>query len=217
MLGEALLLSAGGRTPRPFPFVAASATSEASGTSHVVNLPSGIASGDLLIVCFTTTNNTTFTWPSGWTLLATIVSNNYETEVRYRIADGTEGASITVTTGASGSTAHCAVRITDHGSGVNAPEAAIAHAANSSINPPGLTPTGGAKNYLWLEGYGINGTGTSTGQSTNYTMIANTSNGAPDTAIAYRELNAATEDPGLMSATSVVRWIAWTIAVYPET
>jgi hypothetical protein len=126
-----------------FPAVGATATStQASGTSHTVTLPTGIAAGHLLVAIFGLRLATTVTWPAGWTPIST--ANLYY--VAYRVADGGEGASITVTTSAARTSAHHVYRITGQHSA--APE--IASADSATVNPPSLTPSWGADDTLWL-------------------------------------------------------------------
>ncbi|MGB8248635.1 MAG: hypothetical protein WCE98_11555, partial [Chlorobium sp.] len=64
------------------------------GTSQTVNLPSGIVAGDLLVI-FIHTISATLTRPDGWTSLASF-SNDGTAYVWGRIADGSEGASLSV-------------------------------------------------------------------------------------------------------------------------
>jgi hypothetical protein len=86
----------------PFPAVQTTNTSgeSANVTSHTVNLPANISAGDLLIVFFSCDGDSTVTWPTadGW---ASIFhqTNSVTLDIGYKIADGTEGATITVTTG----------------------------------------------------------------------------------------------------------------------
>ena len=82
-----------------FPTVAATNTSSsAPATSHTVSLPTGIVSGDLLIVTFASNANAiTHSWPAGWTELYDQTSGTMSGSAAYRRADGTEGGTITVT------------------------------------------------------------------------------------------------------------------------
>lgn len=97
-----------------FPVVAASAATNASAdqTTHVINLPSGIAAGDLLAVWFTkdATGGTVST-PSGWTLSGSASATD-TAHLFTRTASGSEGATVTITTSLSESSSAVALRIT---------------------------------------------------------------------------------------------------------
>lgn len=220
-----------GSFPYVCPTCTATSLETSSVTSHDVSLPSGIVSGDLLIVKFTTSGgdgSTTITWPPGWTQFFNVAVEN-GTRVRlaaaYRQADGTEGATIIVTTSRSGDSAHHAYRISGaENPAVQPPQASAGATGNSnSPDPDSLTPTGGAKDYLWLaisghddgnDGYIL------PAPTTNYTnLLANESSGAAGVSAgsARRELNAASQDPGAFTLddTNTHYWVAATIAVYP--
>lgn len=69
-------------------------------TDHTVDLPAGILAGNLLLVIFTITKLYTITFPDGWIELMSYNGFAFDpkTTIMVRLADGTEGASITVTT-----------------------------------------------------------------------------------------------------------------------
>ena len=95
------------------PVVESTATSSSdSGTaSHTVNLPSGIVSGDLLLVVFATDNGQTVTWPAGWESIFTKSVSRVVLDVGVRDADGNEGSTITVTTSGPDESASTSYRI----------------------------------------------------------------------------------------------------------
>ncbi len=134
-----------------FPTVAATNGGyDGTGTSHTVNLPSGIVAGDLLIVFFDSYTNLTVTFPSGWTKLFDGNSGTYgQTLVcYYRVADGTEGSTIAVTTSASEPTAHTSYRITGYS---GAPTCGtLATGTNTNPDPPSCSPGWGAQDILWI-------------------------------------------------------------------
>jgi hypothetical protein len=91
------------------------ATSQSSNTaSAVVSLPSGIQVGDLLVAAIGCRDNRSYTWPAGWNEAGDANAGEYgSATVGWRIADGTEGATITVTASASATTMrHCSARFT---------------------------------------------------------------------------------------------------------
>jgi hypothetical protein len=100
-----------------FPTVQATNTSveNAQTTSHTVALPSGIQPGELLIVIFGYKSGTdnTVTWPNGWyQFFQSDRVTNVGARAAYRWADGSEGTTITVTTGLSRDSTHISYRIT---------------------------------------------------------------------------------------------------------
>jgi hypothetical protein len=121
--------------------------------------------------------------------------------------------------------AHNAYRITGAADpAVQPPEAASTPytTAGSSIDPPSLTPTGGAKDYLWLAVAGWRRTGLSaTTDPTNYTNAIEGSSGGNATGTKLRslrrQLNGASEDPAAftLSNTTSERRVGATIAVHP--
>lgn len=128
--------------------------SPADASTHSINLPASIASGDLLAV-FVTTNGATLTTPTGWSVFASSpTSNSTRVSASYRIADGTEGSSLSIT--ASASTPLCAItyRIVNNRSGVTAnSDLATSAGSFSSTTTPnpgtGFSPWGSAEN-LWI-------------------------------------------------------------------
>jgi hypothetical protein len=198
-----------------FPVVQATNTSVTTpaATSHVISLPAGIVSGNLLLAIFGIGGNTVGSWPAGWTELwgTELPASVGRLECRYRIADGSEGATITVTTSGALTSSHTTYRI-DTFSG-NAPVAGTtATATSTNANPPSLTPSWGAKDTLWIAVAGVSGSAPSAAPA-NYTNLLTAA--TPTTlGSARRELNAATEDPGVFTSAND-QWAANTIAVEP--
>lgn len=207
-----------------FPVVEDTATSSETGlvTSHTVDLPAGIVANELLIglihahsrgdVC-------TFTWPGGWTELLDfqIAGSSEAMSVAYRLADGTEGASIEVTTtGLGRRSSHSTYRLSGiEDPATQAPEvSAGATGSSTTPNPDEATPTGGAKDYLWLAVAGIRGKTATI--PTNYTDRVQIIGSVEQTSItsARRELNAASENPGTFTIVQT-SWLACTVAIHP--
>jgi hypothetical protein len=208
-----------------FPTVAATTSSNAGAfvTSHVVDLPSGVSSGDLLIVFFAGYNNSagyTSTWPDGWSQLYNV---SYGTGVNvsnvaayYRHADGTEGSTITVT-GSNGESTHISYRITGWDSSTPPEAASPVGGTNANPNPPSLTPSWGTADTLWIatanSGF-VNHT--VSGYPSNYTngmSQRSTAGSAIVQGSARRELNASSEDPGTFTFSGTSNWKAATVAV----
>lgn len=207
-----------------FPVVAAvNASHEAVSGSHTCNLPAGIVSGDLLIAAaFCSLGTQAISWPAGWSVLDEGASygSEFYFSVRYRIADGTEGSSISLSSG--GGTLNWASRswrIT--GAVSSAPEATASAPSGSDTtpDPPSLSPSWGALDTLWIALFGQetgSGGQSVTAYPTNYSSNQhgdfqnNAGHGS-----AERNLNAATEDPGTFTTTVNARWRAVTVAVRP--
>jgi hypothetical protein len=206
----------------PFPAVQDTNTSVETidVTSHTVNLPPNISAGDLLIVFFSCDGIETVTWPTadGWASIFHQTNAN-TLDIGYKIADGTEGATITVDTGSSEQSAHISYRITGHDY-AQAPEVSTGATGNStSPNPDSLTPTGGAKDYLWIAVEGNDdGQSAASAYPSNYTNGQTNNSGASggaNVAVARRELNASSEDPGAFT-TPLEKWVACSVAVHPR-
>lgn len=208
-----------------FPVIADSNNSiEGSDTStHTVSLPANISAGDLLIVLFSNDGDDTVSFPAGWTQL---FSDTYSVYTRfsaaYRKADGNEGASISVTTSGSERSAHISYRITGAADpDTQAPEVSTSNSDRTdSPDPNSLTPTGGAKDYLWIACVGSDDLDLATGYPTNYsngeTYRATTSSGGSVVSAAKRNLNASSENPGTFTLANSEEWVAYTIAVHPS-
>jgi hypothetical protein len=207
------------------PVVEATATSstETAGTTHTVALPTGILSGDLLVAGFAVDGNqrqVTVTWPAGWAELFDLMNDdNFAVEaecggsIAYRVADGTEGSSITVTTSESETSAHTVYRI----SGAGTPEFAPARSLttpDASPDPPELTYSGGSGNHLWLAWSFSDDLDAVTGFPTDYTdgiTVSAGSSGACTIGSARRKLAAATDNPGVFTLAATEEWVAATV------
>lgn len=193
-----------------FPSIESSTSNtNSSGTSHTINLPSIKDKGKLLLVTIGTSSNPTITWPTGWTqLFSAAQGTNLTLASAYKVAAGTEGSSITVTTSAS-VTSSCQSYTVITYQGVPVTTTAVTGAATTNPDPPSLTSGFGAVNTLWLvlAGDSVN----VTAYPSLYTGVAVTGT-TPYLAGAYRQLNAASEDPEVFTAASG-NWVANTIAI----
>ncbi len=214
-----------------FPAVQTTATTNGTTAtaSATVNLPAGIVAGDLLLVLHRCAVAGALGFPIGWTELkdASVDAADDQQGLAYRQADGSEGASITVTQG-NGKFASIAYRISGaEDPATQAPEvSADATGASTIPDPATLTPTGGAKDYLWLLLGGWEGEQTSppAGNPTNYANPLGADSGIAAAittncrvASAGRSLNAASEDPPSWTISVSDDWTAWTLAIHPAT
>ena len=137
-----------------FPGIEATNTSNSlPTTSHVINLPDGVSSGDRLLVLISVDNVVSFTWPSGWTKLHSSTNSTVSLSVGYRDPDGTEGFTgtddtITITTDIQESSSHISYIIRDFDRN-QAPEVSTgASGSNTSPDPDTITPSTGSDRYL---------------------------------------------------------------------
>lgn len=205
-----------------FPSVVTTNTSvdDTDTLNHTVSLPSGIVSGNLLIVPFCTDGDESVGFPAGWTEIFELAFGIVTLAVAYRKADGTEGATITVTTGTTEQSSHCSYHITGHEDPTTqAPEISVGGLdISANPDPDSLTPTGGAKDYLWLAIHGHDVNRTTDAFPTSYSNgISTQGANAAGTGIgcAERQLNASSENPGTFTISASQRWVAATMAVHP--
>lgn len=211
-----------------FPSIAATATTSrpVAETSSPVNLPAGIAAGNLLLVFFRSAGPGTIGWPAGWTEIAEDASDGSfdVTAIAWRKADGAEGATISVS---HGSAKACALawRITGAEDPLVQPPILSGVAVGFNGNPDSLllAPTSGARDYLWLSMAGVAGISSVLFFPIDYPLAqlqeGSGSADTPDTNCrcyaAARLLNAASENPGPFVIDTFLQWTAWTVAVHP--
>jgi len=125
-------------------------------TTHNVSMPATVDAGDLLIVIISIKDSAsnTFTTPSGWTAIANDDNAPFVHQgIFAKDADGTED-STTVNFATSSAATGCAqcYRISGWGGTLASDLEAGTYGPHGGTapNPPSLTPTGGAKDYLWM-------------------------------------------------------------------
>ena len=201
-------------------------TSTTSTTSHVVSLPTGYAAGDLLLIMFVV-HSSTATTPSGWTLVDTngVNSNSDNAYIFAKLATGSEGSSVTITTSASNLASGISVAITGARSSLTGMiEFAKLATTSTSLtpNPPSLTPTWGSARNIWIAvAFSQDGNYTFSSYPTNYTdkQAIQQTGGFPGNSVimAGRILSASTEDPGVFTTTANARvWTTYTLAIRPQ-
>jgi hypothetical protein len=209
----------------------AAATGATAATSHAVTLPATVSAGSLLMIFgrVAITGAVAITG-GGWTIIQD--SSDASDDVTFfawrdTLADGTEdGTSVTVTHGNAKMSAHSVSITGAENPATQAPQSStVAVAATTTPNPTACTPTGGAKDYLWLWFGAWDGEQTLTKTApANYTDRADVGTGTgglPTTntqqKVGDRQFNAASEDPGACGTLSVAPtgWTAWAIAVHP--
>ncbi len=188
-----------------------------SGTSFSVLMPTGIEAGQALVMIVRYYEPpTAVSTPAGWTLLtSTINGGNGSMAIFAKTAAGGDGT-VSVTTTAAVTNKHATVlRLEDfYGDVANGAAAASENTAGTSPDPPSLSaPWGSAKN-LWVACATV-GNGATITYPANYTLSQYASGAnAPRLALAAREREASSENPGAFSVSSAAaRPIAATIVV----
>ena len=203
-----------------YPVIEATAYSSenAYAQMHDVTLPAGIAADDLLLVFFTISSEQdgSVLTPSGWTqLYAVTIGTKGHERCFYRVATGSEGATLTVDSSPGGGvSASTAYRITNYDGVPSCGTAATGTSA--SPNPPSLSPSGGSGRFLWIAAAHTSASVSGTAPS-GYSNLLNANTGVGNawhaqTLTAEREYEGATEDPGVFTITSAL-WAANTVAV----
>lgn len=199
-------------------------TAAAACTSCVVNIGSPLV--DQLVFVFVSINgNTTISWPGGWTELqadATDGDSQVTTSAGYKVAAGSEGATITITLGASQTLAATAYVIVNY---TGTPEAGTAVGTAAGVpstapDPPLLTPAGGSADYLWLACAGTdNGAALTTAfvadRGTGGFAETRTGAGVGDAAAMCEIVwaTAASRDPAAFTISASQEWVANTFSV----
>lgn len=193
----------------------------ADATSHLVNMPAVVSSGDLLIALIAVDGNPTITTPSGWTFLQqSNVTTIVKGAVYYKVAAGTEGGTtVDFATGTSERMMAQVVRI-QAGTYSGTPESAVANTA-SSVNPdpPNLTPSWGALNTLWIAMSSMDNTRTVSVYplANNQVRTANASTGTAYVTLATCSTNnsGSSLNPGTFTINIASDSVNFTIAVRP--
>ena len=209
------LVGEGDEPPPPDGVVAGTTTHYSSASSHDVPLPNETESGDVLIMFVRRWGGGTgLAAVTGWTTLRT-QSSNGQSRLYVRVADGNEGATVTVGTGGLGLSAVVhAVR--------GAEGSVEANSVAFSANPPSLSPSWGSDNALWVAGLALRMTDdidpSITGTPDDYDdltfVTGTTATNTAHVATARRVLETATQNPSTWSYTANDSTPhAWTIAV----
>lgn len=199
-----------------------------AGTTHTVNLPGSLVSGNLILILLDKGSTAaTFNADGAWTELVDENAGNGIT-IWYRVSDGAEGATKAFTSSASTRSAHTSYQISGaEDPGTQAPElSTVATGTSANPNATTCTPTGGAKDYLWITMFGQAGeqldddsltTVTPTGFSNPLEKTCGTAgtNLGGMIASAEQQLNAASLDATAWTSSDATAWRAYTIAIHP--
>jgi len=204
-----------------FPQVAATSKNTTAGAAtHAITMPSGIVAGHLLLIFFATDGDNTVTDWDGFTQIYSGSNGTASSfHIGWKIAEGSDTCTLTVSvTNEPGS--HICYRITGHDSG-QAPEAGTAHIeATQYPDPPSFTPTGGAKDFLWIAAEAHDATDTTDAYPTNFdsNQVAQPTgdgNSGCGLAVATDEVNASVLDIGSFTLSGTEQILSLAVAVHP--
>lgn len=193
-----------------------------------VNLPASIAAGDLLVLFTRAAGAQSPTTPSGWTLFRQSVddANDDITQVYWRVADGSEGSTMSFDWSAAAKGCAICWRITGADT-TKSPRPIEGQAANvgttANANPNAASGLDGSRDYLFLVILAMDSeTATFTAPSGySNTVTANSGTaGAVATncmaAGASRQATVSSEDPAAWTSSAPgAGWTSFTIAIWP--
>src|SRR5678815_5073935 len=218
-----------------FPSIRSQTTTNGTTASAtpVVNLPATIARGDTIVVIFRNAAAGAIGWPdANWIELVDASDDGSvgQSGIAYKKAVGNEGGTTITLSSGNGKFASVSYAIQDAADPtVRPPE--LSTVAVGTVGQPDATtctPTGGAKDYLWLTFFTMEGEQTGiTSYPANFTLgqsgLANSGTAAAVTtnatiAAAARQQNASSQDAGAwVVAGTLDDSSAWTLALHPAT
>lgn len=211
----------------------AATTGSTAANSHAVVLPATVSVGALLLCTGRVAGaGAVAVTGGGWTITQDSSDGSDDVSFwmyRNALADGSEdGTSITITHGATLRMVAETFSITGAENPATQPpqSSTVAIGTGSNPGPTAATPTGGAKDYLWIAWGGGGGEHTSPPGTipVNYGGSRGDTTGTAGAVglnctsfIATRNLNAASEDPGTWTTSVAVDlgWTSWVIAIHP--
>lgn len=189
-------------------------------TSHDVNMPASVDSGDLLVILFTANNGTVST-PAGWTEQYQELMDGDGAAVCYKkISDGTEGGTtVDLVTDSSSAAVAQVLRVVDNLGTLAGVESATADGSSEFPDPPSLSASWGTEHTLWVAvAHYIDDQATVDSYPSGYTggtyLITNIgSNLGAGIAMAHNENETTTENPGAFHLNTTEKWRGVTIAL----
>jgi hypothetical protein len=196
-----------------------SSFNDAASTSHAVTLPASIVAGNLLLVFFTTgTAGCTSTIPTGWSALYQDVNITASlfASCFYKTADGTEGATLTITT--SGSTKIAANAWQISGWSGTPTVSTVKTGASTTPSSNILSPTGSSADFLFLTIAHVSVFSNTSSYPSSYINGVNaqtSASGDASTTSASRQLTTTSETPGSFTMASTGSWAGFTVGILP--
>lgn len=217
-----------------FPTVRSQIATNGTGTSAtpVISLPATVAAGDVLFVVFRVAVAGAIGWPGAagvWNELfdASDDASDDQMAAAWKKADGSEGGTTITLSCTNGKFAAVAYAIAGSINPADrAPQlSTVATGTSTAPNATTVTPTGGAKDYLWLTFTGREGEATvPPTYPTNYTVAQLTADSGTAGVVGTNvrvsgavrtNNNAASEDAGAWTFSDSEDWAAYTIAFHP--
>lgn len=179
-----------------------------NGTSHTVSLPASLVSGDLLMLLgFTSSSSVTWTTPAGWTASSTGAINGTYV-IFYKVSNGSEGASLTLTSSISTRMQSYVAQISGFKSGSSPSISSVATGTSLAPQSPSLSPSWGLANTLWFSVVYTSRQVTSWPLTDNNVFQS-------EVAVCTQSINTATEAPGAYAVAISGAWGAFTIGIEP--
>lgn len=176
-------------------------------------MPSGVVSGDFLLVYLANTGASTTTAPSGWTSLVNSGSNG---SIWWKKSDGTEGASQTFGYNPGRSFSAAALRITGWDQASTPAFADTPVSASTTFDPPNVAPSWGSADNLFLASAICGASGrTASTAPTNYSSVITSNTNGGSVIVYSRNLTAASDDPSAYTLSGSGTGSADTIAIKP--
>lgn len=199
-------------------------------TSHSVDMPTTVNSGELLLVfiCFNGLGgNVGTTTPTGWSQLAKSDDHYDHIAVVYgKKSDGTEGGtSVNFQTGIETTAAAAVTRRISGWKGTLSTDVDItisSQGSGDSPNPTSVTADWGSDDNLFIAfAMGVDDDADFTAAPTNYSNLVDVISGGGinrgcETGIAEREYASASDNPGSFTLDDSESWIAGTIVIRPQ-
>jgi hypothetical protein len=215
-----------------FPSIRSQAVTASVETSSVaVNYPGTISAGDTLLAFAATDGDNVLDWATaGWTELdGTDDSGGRDAHlsIAWKKAAGTESGTFTLGLGSNEEIVVRVFSVQDADDpATRPPEVNLSYSsASTSIlftAQPDLTPTGGAKDYLWfiVAGYDDDDGGMTTNYPTNYQTnsqydISSSSSGSCSLDTSWRQYNGSVEAVGDGTAVTAEEYICQVCVVHP--
>ncbi len=199
-----------------YPMVASTATSNDAdgGTIMSVNMPSGLVSGDMILVFMSSYNANAFrtiTPPDGFTqMFESHYSTYYQHGGWYKVSTGTEGSSQNFTLDLNFSMTAASIRISKN-TYVGTPVCGTTTTGSASNpDPPSLTTGFGVVKTLYLAT--AHSENAQASVPTNYDLTVASTDYAARTYVAQRNYTSASDDPGTYGSSTGV-WLANTIGL----
>ncbi len=185
-------------------------------TSVVVAMPASATTARGVLVVFSADSAPTVTTSStGWTRLNGIGHSTFVSSTVFWKRPGVTLTTLTVNLSISEEGSYVVLAV-DGASPSEDPYLAGIAASGTNTDPPNLTPSGGARDYLWIAARSNESTTVASAAPASFTNLTTATGGASgaSTATSERELNAASLNPGAFTSATEDA-IAWTIAIPP--